>query len=27
MKESISKIILPNTNELILKTILQKDNE
>ena len=27
MKESINKIILPDTNELILKTILNKDNE
>ena len=27
MKESISKIIPPDTNELILKTILHKDNE
>jgi UDP-N-acetylglucosamine:LPS N-acetylglucosamine transferase len=27
MKESISKIILPDTNKLILKTILHKDNE
>ncbi len=27
MKESISKIVLPDTNELILKTLLHKDNE
>ena len=27
MKESINEIILPDTNELILKTILNKDNE
>ena len=27
MKESINNIILPDTNELILKTILNKDNE
>ena len=27
MKESIKKIILPNANELILKTILNKNNE
>jgi len=27
MKESINKIILPDTNELILETILNKDNE
>ena len=27
MKESISNIVLPDTNELILKTLLHKDNE
>ena len=27
MQESISNIVLPDTNELILKTILDKDNE
>ena len=27
MKKSISKIVLPDTNELILKTLLYKDNE